>query len=348
MSSTAPSPATERLAGIEWMRGIAAFGVICIHAGLAVHNRTTQAADELTDLAGFAVSFFLLTSFFFAIRAEEGPRLPWGDWMCRRCRRLIVPYAFWSTVYVSLQVGKLWLHHQVDEIAVRLGDPAMLILNGGNSVALYFLPLVFTGLVLIHLLSSVLKRLPSLALVIGFFAALGLRYLWLRYGSGFNIDPSASGAPLKLALGLFKYALRCLPLIFVAALMVRHLPSPSIRFAWPFIITGAIYLIVPYFLSPPPSATDSVLGLGAFLVAWGLSGLISPGKWAFTVGLFSFGVYLVHQVFLELIQMVYSDQQPAGVVTILAITATVFAASMLTVGVANRGGKTMRLIFGLK
>jgi len=84
MKRKAPSPASERLAGIEWMRGFAAFGVICIHAGLVVHNRTTPAAAELPDLFGFAVPFFLLISFFFAVRAEEGAWLSWGDWLQRR------------------------------------------------------------------------------------------------------------------------------------------------------------------------------------------------------------------------------------------------------------------------
>jgi len=347
--STAPSPALTRLAGIEWMRGVAAFGVICIHAGLAVHNHTTTAAGILLpDLFGFAVSFFLVTAFFFAIRAEEKAWLSWADWSQRHAWRLLVPFVFWSGVYLALHVGKLLLHHQGHELAAIFQDPADLILKGGTSLALYFLPLVFVGLVLIHLLAGTLKRLPSWALALAFIAALVLRALWAEHGIDHLHSPSLSEAPLKLALGLIEYGIRCLPLIFAAMLLARHLPPPSIRIAYPFIIAGAIYLIVPQFLSPPACAADSVLGTGAFLLAWGLSGLLPASKWAVTVGLFSYGVYLVHQVFLELIQMVYPDRAPAGVIVILVITTAVYILSMLTVAVASRGGFMMRSIFGLK
>lgn len=350
MSNTAPSPATERLAGIEWMRGVAAFGVICIHAGLAVHNRTTPAAGFLLqDLFGFALSFFLMTSFFFAIRAETGPWLPWHEWMQRRAGRLLVPFAFWSAIYLALHVGKLALHHQDNEIEMLFQDPAALVLSGGTSIALYFLPLIFTGLVLIHLLSGALKRLPSLALALGFIVAVVLRGLWSHQAPALHLDsPSLSQAPLKLFLGFVEFGIRCLPLIFAAALLARHTPSPTTKNAYAFIIAGAIYLIFPHFIRPPASATDSVLGVGAFLLGWGLSGLLPASKWAVTVGLFSFGVYLVHQVYLELIQLVFPYRAPSGAIIILAITSTVFIASMLTVSLANRGGWLMRSIFGIK
>lgn len=350
MSSTAPSPAAERLAGIEWMRGVAAFGVICIHAGLAVHNRTTPVAGVLLpEFFGFAVPFFLMTSFFFTIRAEEIQRLSWSDWMQRRAGRLLVPFAFWSTIYLALHVGKLMLHHQDGEIKALLGDPAALILSGGDSLALYFVPLLFTGLVLIRWLSGPLQRLSSWGLVIGFFAGLALHVLFHRYSGRVNaLLPSIAEAPLRLALGLMREAARCAPLVFVAALLTRYLPPPGRKYAYPFILTGAIYLVIPHFISPPASASDSVLGLGAFLLAWGLSGLLPASKWAVTVGLFSFGVYLVHQIFLELIQTAFPYRQPSGALMILSITAAVFVASMLTVGLANRGGLMVRRIFGLK
>jgi len=350
MSSNAPSPATERQAGIEWMRGIAAFGVICIHAGLAVHNRTTPTAGALLpDLFSFAVPFFLMTSFFFALRAEAGPWLPWRDWMHRRAGRLLIPFAFWSAVYLALHVGKLALHHQGDQIKALFKDPAVLVLSGGTSVALYFLPLVFTGLFIIHSLSGALKRLPSLTLALGFVVALALYELWWCQGNAFDLDsPNLSQAPLKLALGFLEFGLRCLPLVLAAALLTRHLPSPATQNAYAFIFAGAIFLVVAHYICPPAGVRDSVLGVGAFLLAWGLCGLLPASKWAITVGLFSFGVYLVHQVYLELIQLVFPYRAPSGAIIILAITSTVFIASMLTVSLANRGGWLMRSIFGIK
>jgi peptidoglycan/LPS O-acetylase OafA/YrhL len=332
------------------MRGVAAFGVICIHSGLAVHNRTTPAAGILLpEIFGFAVPFFLMTSFFFAVRAEVARWLPWGDWMQRRAGRLLIPFVFWSAVYLVLHIGKLLLHHQGNEIKGLLDDPAELVLNGGTSVALYFLPLVFTGLVLVHLLSRVWKSFPAWALLIGFAAALALRALRSHLGTLYHLDtPTLAEAPLKLGIGLLEDGLRCLPLVFAAGFLTRCLPSPATRNAYPLLLAGAILMIIPHLVTLPSWSSDSVPGVGAFLLAWGLSGLLPTSKWAVTVGLFSFGVYLVHQIYLELIQVVYPYRAPAGAMQILIITTAVFAVSMVTVGLANRSGNLMRKIFGLK
>ncbi len=50
--------ASGRLAGIELMRGIAIFGVICLHAGLVVGNHTTPGAERLRVLCFFACPSF--------------------------------------------------------------------------------------------------------------------------------------------------------------------------------------------------------------------------------------------------------------------------------------------------
>ena len=129
---------------------------------------------------------------------------------------------------------------------------------------------------------------------------------------------------------------------------MRWLPLPGVKNAYPMLFTGLLLLVILPIENLPSFSADLVSGLGAFLLGWGLSGLLVTGKWATIVGLFSFGVYLVHQIFLELIQAVFPYTEPVGVIGILAITITVYIASMLTVGLANRSGNLAQRIFGLK
>ena len=236
-------PPDKRLAGIEWMRGIAAFGVICIHSGLAVHNRTTPATGYLREGFGFVVPFFLMTSFFFAVRAEKKGWLPWSEWLKRHAGRLLLPFAFWSAVYLTLHVVKLLAHHQYDEMESLLADPAALVLSGGSSVALYFIPLLFTGLVLIHLLSGLFRQSPAYVLVLGLIASFGLDEVCYR--NGFADETGSTGfgpAPFHLLVALIGEGVRCSPLIFVAGLLNRCLPTPTIRNAGALIGAGSALL----------------------------------------------------------------------------------------------------------
>jgi peptidoglycan/LPS O-acetylase OafA/YrhL len=345
----AVSPAVERLAGIEWMRGLAAFGVICIHSGLTVHNNTTPASDIIRMAFDFAVPFFLMLSFFFAIRAEVAHPISWNDWCQRRASRLLIPFVFWSTVYFTLHLAKLTAHHQTGDIKALLSDPSALILSGGTGVALYFLPLLLTGLALVHLLSGSFARFPAWALALGFLAALDLQKICDQ--SAFAHDttpPPLIEAPYQFLLGIFLLGTRCLPIIFAAALLTRCLPSPTLRNGFLFLPAGVIVLVLSHHVTIPGSARDTVLGLGGFMMAWGLSGFLPVSQWAAVVGLFSFGVYLVHQVFLELIQVFIPHLGKLGVIGTLVVSGSVYVVSMLIVGLANRGGPFIRKIFGLK
>lgn len=325
---------SQRLAGIEWMRGLSAFGVICIHSGLTTHNHTTPEAGRLRDCFTFAVPFFLVASFFFAIRTELRGPVPWREWLRRHAVRLLLPFLFWSAVYLALHTAKLILRHQTGEIGALFADPMLLLFGGGTSLALYFIPLLFIGLALIHALAGAWKRLPSWALLLGFVAGLPLSELFGQRGfSGGNF-----------AMIVFQEAARCLPLIFAAALLERHLTVGTRHIAL-FITAGFCLLIVAQLLPLPGSLVDAALGIGSFLLGWGLPG---PAQWASLMGLFSFGVYLVHQIFLELLQLLLPAGLSLGILGTLAVTVLVFAASMLTVGAASRGCPWTQRIFGLK
>ena len=343
---------TQRLAGIEWMRGLAAFGVICIHSGLAVHNRTTTEAGFIRDDFDFVVPFFLTTSFFFAVQAERNGWVSWGNWMKRQGERILVPFVFWSTVYLALHFAKLAVQRQGGEIAGLLADPGGLVLSGGTSVALYFLPLLFMGLALIHLLSKLFREAPVYILAVGLIVSLGLHEACGRLGLVYDGGPVGAGsvpmAPLRLLVGLSEEGIRCAPLVFAVGILHRYLPSPHNRKAGLFLGAGLVLLGPLHAVELPLSLMDPVRGLGGFLVGWGLSGLLAPSKIGTMVGLFSFGVYLIHHVFLEGLQMVFKPGVPIGVTGTLAISAGIYLASMLAVGWASSGPAVVRRVLGLR
>jgi len=344
---SAPS-SFERLAGIEWMRGVAAFGVICIHSGLAVHNHTTESASTLRGWFNFAVPFFLVLSFFFAVRAEISQPLPWKQWIRRYAERLLIPFVFWSITYLGLHAVKLSIHHQIPELKNLLtDDPAALILSGGTSVALYFLPLLLSGLVFLRILAPLLKRLPLPALLAGVLVGIFFHHLFIVYFHETEFKGLVL-APLNLCLGLLEDVARCFPLIFLAALLNRCLVIPSSNRAVPLIALGFAILLVMNFLSIPFDLTEPFLGSGAFLIAWGFSGVLTLTPSAFIVGNYSFGVYLVHQLFLELIQVTIPYDGTVGIEGTLLITAAIFAVSMTTVWIASRSGSFATKVFGLK
>jgi len=330
------------------MRGVAAFGVICIHSGLAVHNQTDSAAAALRASFSFAVPFFLALSFFFAIRAETVRPLSWNPWLRRHSERLLIPFFFWSLVYLGLHVAKLILHHQTQEIkSLLLNDPAGLLLSGGTSVALYFVPLLLSGLILLRILAPLLNRLPLPGLLLGFMVGAILHQLVPDRFPEASLQGPWLALP-KFCLSLLAEAVRCFPLIFMAAILNRFLFSPSTKEAPAFLALGGVILILQNLFPLTFGLTESIWGLGAFLLAWGLSGVVKANPTAFIVGRFSFGVYLVHQVFLELIQVTFPYGGTIGIGGTLLISTVTFAASMATVAVASRSGPFVSRVFGLK
>jgi surface polysaccharide O-acyltransferase-like enzyme len=338
------------MAGIEWMRGISAFGVICVHAGIVVHGRITPCVEVLQNGFVFAVPFFLLTSFYWALRTESARALPWGEWFRRRAGRLLVPFVFWSVVYFSLHVVKVLVHHQAGQVPGLLADPGSLILRGGTALALYFLPFLFMGLTLTHLLSGLLLRSSLPVLTAGFGVALALNEYCYRHDYICHLEDNGGNHNVLawVAVKLIEEAIECGPLVFAAGFLSRYLPPPGARSALLMLMPGLVLTAVMPFVVGPGCAQFLALAAGPFLLAWGWSGLVAADEFALVVGKYSFGVYLVHQVFLELVQALSPPGHTAGVPGILAVAALVYAASMLAVGLAARGGPLARRVFGLK
>jgi peptidoglycan/LPS O-acetylase OafA/YrhL len=356
-------PGAERLAGIDLMRGFGAFGVICVHAGIVVENRHSPSAGALQAWFDFVVPFFLITAFFFALRGEISRFVAWGDWLRQRSARLLVPYLVWSAIYLVLHVLKLGLSHDSEGIRSLFQDPVGLLLDGGTGLALYFLPLLFAGLVVVHTFRTFLTSAPLGVLGIGLLGTVGLMMVMNTTENGYDLG-TARGfreafpglnafPPTRIVLVLLADAVRCLPLIVTAAILVRVLAvSKKSGSAWALGL-GLVALALPLFLAPGIATVylpEFVGGAGAFLVGWGLP--FPAGKIATTVGAYSFGVYLVHQVILEAMQVAVQKAKielpPLTILGVLAVGLIAYIISMAIVAVADSCGPFARRLFALR
>lgn len=365
MTETTIRPSgASRLTGIELMRGIAAFAVVGLHAGLVVENRQSYLAGLGQLLFDFAVPFFLATAFYFAIRAERARALTWGAWWRERSLRLLLPFAVWSLIYFGLRLAFCLATHHMEKILPMLHHPVSLVFSGGGSLALYFIPMLFIGLTLIRLLRDLLLGAPAWALVLLliFFSVSYEMILQSRncydYGTGrgFNVAfPHLNDfLPVHLILVVAAHASRALPTIFLAALAVRFLPEPGGRQTVPLIVAGGLLMALEAVITLTIGTRfpDITWGAGSFLMGWGLSGILTPSRLVLTMGAFSFGVYLVQQLVLEAMKVVFphlvGPLPPLGFGGILLLTAIGYILSMAVVEVASRCGRFSRLVFGLK
>ena len=255
--------------------------------------------------------------------------------------------------------------HQTDAIHALFHDPIGLLLNGGTGLALYFLPLLFISLVVAHALRGVLASAPLGLLALALLGTV-LLASWMKatsnaydLGTARGFEQALPGLnafpPVRLLLALGADAVRALPLIVMAALLVRTLGAsrPPFPVAAGALLAGLIALMLPplaVHLGATGSVPEVVAGTGAFLVGWGLP--FPYPKTAATIGAFSYGVYLVHQVILEAMQVGLQKTAMAPPVLTLGgvidVSLLAFALSMAIVAAANRGGPFLRLLFAIR
>lgn len=381
-----PPARQERLAGVDAFRGLAAFGVVVIHAGLVVGGSLTMAAQAWQDFFnGFAVPFFLAAAFFFAAitarTAGTGETTPsFGRWLARRAERLLVPYAGWALIYSAARTAKALLRHQPTAWSPWT-DPVGLFLSGGGAVALYFLPLLFVGLVTGRLLEGALRRLSSWAAWVLAGGAVLLAGALSGSGNAFDLGttrafgPALAGHPVladfflvRVALVVVADAVRCLPYVVLATLAARHLPILAAR--WPAAalrlagtVTFVLTVMAPALAGEQwPPLPEVAPGFGTLLFAWSLSVTTattpspSPRSAATALtarlGAFSFGIFLLHQLVLEAMQLGFGAwvPRPAGVGTLLGLSLAAFAACWVVLAMVTATtdrGAWLRRLFAL-
>ncbi len=112
-----------RMWSFEYLRILAAFGIVWFHNGAAPLH--------WLGLAGLPV--FLLIS--FSLLARTVPDAPLAVFATARARRVLLPWLFWSAVYLVLGLLRQWRH------GTPFFEPWMVLT--GFSLHLWYLPYLF-------------------------------------------------------------------------------------------------------------------------------------------------------------------------------------------------------------
>ena len=293
------------------MRVLAALAVVCTHTPeIGIWKRVTSAMQ-------FGVSFFTIAALILLARSiGRRPEQTFLAYTSARVRRIAVPLLLWSAIYVAF----FWLMHRAFgtrvwgyyELRTRGALEIMRgFLLGGAAIHLWFLPFIlatcvgaFGLLKLAHQSRFARQGLVATMVILGALAVVALHWAAAKSPGG-----SLSAGPLAhfdRGTRLFlEYSLWTLPTLFWAIAIAMVYPKNlSDRAAAIMAALGAILFIVSALAawngvqSPAIRAAKGVAVAMMALSHWSPRFVQVLARW----GMLSFGVYLVHLLFVTLIR----------------------------------------------
>lgn len=360
-----------RLVGVDIFRGFAVYAVVLLHSDEGV-IALPPGWPWVLRFAGFAVPFFLATSFYFAIdpiyQARKYFRLKARLW------RLAVPYAFWTVAYLSYKAAKYWVSQDFEQLREIWHDPVAIIFLGGAAFHLYFLPLLLAGTVLIEPLRDWIKKCRQ-PFVLGLFciASLLLYELILGTGNAFELGPNTAFKTLveqtflsnqnpivRLLLVQIAWIVRCLPYLSMAVLLSYvGIDQRLSKLNWVgrlglVVAFGIVNTVGGYFL--PAAIQELGQGYCGLLLAIALSTALSPKirehPAISSLSVCSFGIYLLHLFVVEGFQIVGPRLYPGFInqfsaLGLMALALASFVISWLITAGFTRSRILSRLMFGI-
>ena len=280
-----------------------------------------------------AVGLFIIVSGWSlaaaSARREAKAPIAWGEWYRSRFIRLYPMYWLAHLVYlVSPFVARLEpidYRFLISLTGLRMIDISMnfMYLNAAwwyfaMLIQLYALfPLLYLTMRKIGLLQYVL-----LAFAIGFCMRYLLLVVWQSHGSWVLGGNALSRLP-EFALGM--------------VLGMLHLRNPAQVERWllggvGLVLGLALYFVAPYFYTgaTPYVFADLWTGTCCFLCVVGISALLEKwavaAKWIGLVGVFSYGIYLVHQPYVIWVGLRIRDWPAWAFFLITAVVLVVLSA----------------------
>lgn len=357
----------KRLIGIDLFRGLAIFAVVILHIDEGIPT-LPHFWSQIADFALFAVPFFLAVSFYLAINKLYLSSNPYP--LQSRLARILVPYSFWSAFYLLYKVAKYFSAGESSKLTNLFNDPLSLIFWGGASFHLYFLPLLAIGMLLVKASEFLIRKNISLKalFLISLVSFLSYEILLMtgnEYQIGINIAfqnflasvfPAGNSNPiLRWILIVIACIIRSLPYILVSMLLSH--PS-STRFRLKFIdgyplIWLFVFIIFNKFGSQilPQSLHEITRGYSALLTAISFQSISKENYLLKSLGLCSFGIYLIHLFIVEIFQSIakrvypnYINQANATMLIIASIV--VLLLSWIITFLLMRNKRLSGILFG--
>ncbi|CDM95067.1 MULTISPECIES: acyltransferase family protein [Limnospira] len=365
-----------RLTGVDLFRGLAAFGVTVLHSRGGTTGAPDLVSSWLIISASFAVPFFLATSFYLSFNRfySRGKLLNLGD----RFQRLIIPYGFWSLIYVLSRIVKSLVLGNPQEAIGVIADPIAIIFMGASAVHLYFVPLLFFGSLSIKLIEFLenQKNQPSqknrflvLGVIISLILDMTLRFTNNSFRLGANVAFSGlteqiswlsnDQVILRIFFVIIAWIIRCLPYVFIAAIVAKYDYYQNIISRKIPLIAGCSFLIfcvstfgflpINSMIPGGTSITEILQGYSSLILAIALSYLMKDNPIIQNLGACSFGIYLAHHLSIEIFEFIVKKispglLEPISATTILITAIFGFVTSWAIVNLCSRNQITSRLV----
>jgi peptidoglycan/LPS O-acetylase OafA/YrhL len=353
--------AARRIDGIDLFRGIAAFAVVILHSDEVI-KVAPQGWSFVLHFSDFAVPFFLATSFYLLVDklANSAQLIKWSD----RFYRLLVPYIFWSFIYLGIKILQFLLKKQPHKVQLLLENWSGLIFLGQSEFHLYFIPLLISGIILVAASESFLRSRPSLLLSI--FLLFLLLFIYNFYLSldltninrleemikikEFNLDYNIVSFFVKV-LGFF---LRCSSYIVMALICSRLMLKNKLldlKFSG-FLLCLILFIFINIFsdFGLPKVVDEFLKGYITLALAFTSSSYIHDNFIVSSLGRCSFGVYLMHLVFLQILWSVarkigFDFEKPSLAILFLSIFFVYLISWLLTYFLMQKK-EISKIIFG--
>lgn len=317
----AAAPAT-RMPMFDAMRVLAAFGVVWMH--------TPQEGPwlKVANTVRFGVAFFTMAALILLARSlDRRPEQRLLDYAAGRAKRLIVPLLLWTTIYVAFYAAMNRAFGMTVYIQPNAG-----LLVGGAAVHLWFLPFIlFACVAAFPLLQAVQAAPQSKVWLVPVLLSAGVASAFIPR----NFDHLNHGIRI-----FFLNATWAVPTYFFGLAAALLYPK-QLAGAWRFVIpsVGLILFAAAAALAwkgVQSPAIQAAKGLAVAMVA------LTPWSPRFVrvlakFGTLSFGVYLVHLLFVVLFREIGKQFAPTSAIWFYpAVAALAFATSYGVAILANR------------
>lgn len=355
------SAAKSRLVWFDANRVLAAVGVVIIHATTDFAGQPFAAADPdqriipvlLRTLGEFSGSemFFMFSLFLMAMRIDR--KLPeYGPTIKQQARRLLVPFAFWVVFYAFFRLMKADTFGYAPYIMDQLASPQAWLgyfVLGSSQYHMHFLPTLFV-LFLFYPVMRLGIRYPILGLTV--VLTLGVMNHAQAFVWGLGLEPELRSYIIR-AIKILGYVGYGFAAFAIYGLWSEGIPRGESR----LIRRGALYFMALAYLATAPfywhAITEGSWGIRqdwtfyghflmpifVFLCFIGSQYLNWSERFVYYAR-FSFGVYLVHPLVIDLFDVTVfrfglADLMSPAALVVSRILFTIPAAFALSVALSK-------------
>jgi peptidoglycan/LPS O-acetylase OafA/YrhL len=363
----------QKLLGIELFRGLSAYAVILVHSGDETWGvPINDSAILFRQNFYFAVSFFLITAFYFMTQKPDvGYSTRFWE---SKIERILIPYLIWSMIFLVFRIVFFTITQKHDRIQMLLGDPLSLIFFGGASYHLYFLPLLLTGSCLL-LLYPLLERLKAKTFYLLIFSILSvLLYNLIEVsGNSFQLGPNVAFQSLLASMSIdvrvvnpllrwllveSAWLIRCLPYFLLTLTLHKLFPNlRNLYYHHSIFVLACLFIFANFFGRTflPIAIQEIAIACSLLLFSISISTFFKSElitKIFISLGMCSFGIYFIHPIVMNVIKPLLSKIFPTSIDMIsipsmLSISLPCFLTSWLLTVFLKKNKLASKYLFGM-